>query len=186
MNELYGEKKKSSKRRLFYIAAVILVLAVVLKFLPQGAVARLAFVVAADNPAELTLSIPKDCFMEKVYLRSKNSVPKSGKLFTLSVNNVKFEVKDLEKLELIEGDSEPDMEKRTAPVDWAQFKDHRVFNIVCIEINPEIKRYDLDLVFEIRGNPDTIKDWQKFVQLKRMSESFSIKALPEKNSVKSK
>ena len=95
MNELYSSNNNQfrSRRRWIYIISALIILCV-LMLLPGAATARLSLVIASENPAEVVLTPPKDCRLEKVYFKANEHVPRQGKLVTLVVNGFEFPVAD--------------------------------------------------------------------------------------------
>ena len=176
MNELYNstEKKHSSRRRWIYLTAAMIVLCVLMA-MPGAKTARLEMVIARDNPIEVVLTPPKDCRLERVYLKANEFVPRTGKLVTLVVNEIKFPVEDWEKLPSVKVDSDPGFENRNAPIAWEKLKGAKSLKVYCEDLNEKLARHDLALVFEITGNPDKVKNWQSFVTLHSKNEPLLIK-----------
>lgn len=179
MNELYGNinaRPRSGRRWIYMISALIILC--VLMLLPGAQTARLSFVISHENPAEVVLTPPKDCRLEKVYLKANSHVPRQGKLVTLIVNGLKFPVADFEKLEAIDAPADDGCENRNAPIDWNKLKGAKSLTISYEDMNKDLDRYDLELVFEITGNPDKIKNWQSFVQLYSKKAPMIVKKAP--------
>ena len=179
MNELYGnedKKKKSSKRRWIYLASAMVVL-VVLLLLPQAQTVRLSLVVVQNDPPEMILTLPKDCLLEKVYLRGNEHVPGQGKLFVLQVNGKKFTLSDFKNMPEADAEKEAGYENRLPDVPWKDLFEQRTIKVLCSEVNPAVARYDLELVFEVSGAPDTVKKWHEFVKLRAIDNK-----LPEKST----
>lgn len=164
MNELYGEKKRRGSRRWIYLTLALIVLAVFV-LLPKPATVRLALLVAPDHSVEMVLALPKGCRLVKVYLRGNEHVPKKGKLFTLDINNHKFEIADFADQVEVEANIEPGYENRHAAIDWNLMKGDKVLTVFCSDVNKDIQRNDLELVFEVAGDPEVVKNWNKIVQL---------------------
>ena len=164
MNELYKEKKPRSNRRWIYLTLALIVVAVFV-LLPKPATVRLALLVAPDHSVEMVLSLPKGCRLAKVYLRGNEHVPKKGKLFTLDINKHKFEIADFADQVEIEANIEPGYENRHAAIDWTLMKGEKVLTIFYSDVNKEIQRNDLELVFEVVGDPEIVKNWNNIVQL---------------------
>ena len=166
MNELYSSNNNQfrSRRRWIYIISALIILCV-LMLLPGAATARLSLVIASENPAEVVLTPPKDCRLEKVYFKANEHVPRQGKLFTLVVNGFEFPVADFEKLAAADEPAELGIEYKHAPVDWEKLKGAKSLTVSYKDVNETLQRYDLELVFYLSGNPDKIKNWQNFVKL---------------------
>ena len=177
MNELFEtkEKRTRSSRRWIYLTAATLVLGVLI-ILPGVQTVSLSLVIDGKQPVEMNLRIPKDCQLEMVYLRSNKNGPAAGKLFTLHVNNEKFEIKDIEKLPSVKVQAEEGWAHHNAPIDWNLFKGQNRFIIYCSEVNPAVARYDLELVFRMRGPKDTVEKWDEFVQLRSRNDFLAVPA----------
>ena len=181
MNELYNSQtnNRRSRRRWIYIIATLIILGV-LMMMPGAKTARLSLVIAHDNPAEMVLTPPKDCKLEQVYLKANEHVPRTGKIVTLVVNNIKFPVADFDKLDEVKAPAEVGFENRNAPIDWNKLKGAKELTISYEDLHKDLQRYDLELVFQITGNPDKIKNWQSFVKLYSKNAPLLIKkAVPE-------
>lgn len=176
MNELYNnqERKPRSRRRWIYLVAAMIILCVLMA-MPGAKTARLELVIARDNPIEVVLTPPKDCRLERVYLKANSHVPRTGKLVTLVVNEIKFPVADFEKLPQVDVAADEGFENRQAPIDWEKLKGAKSLKVYCEELNEKLARHDLALVFEITGNPDTVKNWQSFVTLYSKNAPLLIK-----------
>ena len=133
--------------------------------MPGAKTARLSLVMAHDNPAEMVLTPPKDCKLERVYLKANEHVPRKGKLAVLVINGLKFPIADFENLENVDAPADPGFENRNAPIDRNKLKGAKSLTISYEELHKDLQRYDLELVFQITGNPDKIKNWQSFVAL---------------------
>ncbi len=179
MNELYGNNnaRPRSGRRWIYMVSALIILGV-LMLLPGAQTARLSFVISHENPAEVVLTPPKDCRLEKVYLKANSHVPRKGKLVTLIVNGLKFPVADFEKLDSIDAPADAGCENRNAPIDWNKLKGAKSLTIAYEDVNNALDRYDLELVFEVTGNPDKIKNWQSFVKLYSKNLPMIVKKAP--------
>ncbi len=166
MNELYGnnDQRPRSRRRWIYMVSALIILCV-LMLLPGAATARLSLVIANENPAEVVMTPPKDCRLEKVYFKANEHVPRQGKLVTLIVNGLEFPVADFEKLPAADEAADAGFENRHAPIDWDKLKGAKSLTVSYKDVNKALQRYDLELVFQLTGNPDKIKNWQSFVQL---------------------
>ena len=175
MNELFEttEKRNRSSRRWIYVIITTAVLAVLI-LLPGVQTVSLSLVVDGREPVEMNLRIPEDCQLEMVYLRSNENVPKTGKLFTLHINNEKFVIEDIEKLPAVKVQAEAGWAHHNAPIDWNRFKGQNRFVIYCSEVSEVVKRYDLELVFRMRGAKDTVEKWEKFVQLRSRNDWFNM------------
>lgn len=168
MNELYGEKKPTLRGRMkrwIFIAMAVCAVGWGLTFLFPPATARLALVVAQDHDVEMVLTLIKGCRLDKVYLRGNEKVPRQGKLFTLNINKHQFEITDFEKQPEIKANVEPGYQNRHAAIDWNLMKGDTTLSIFYTDVNKSIQRNDLDLVFEVVGDPEIVKDWNKFVKL---------------------
>ena len=176
MNELYssGNQPHRSRRRWVYILATLIILGF-LMMMPGAKTARLSLVIAHENPAEMVLTPPKDCKLEMVYLRANEHVPRQGKLAVLVINGLKFPVVDFEKLDSVKAPVEPGCENRNAPIDWNKLKGATSLTVSYEELHKDLQRYDLELVFQITGNPDKIKNWQSFVTLSSKDTPLLIK-----------
>ena len=153
--------------------------------MPGAKTARLSLVIARDNPAEMVLTPPKDCKLELVYLKANEHVPRKGQLAVLVINGIKFPIADFEKLDGVKAPAEAGFENRNAPIDWNKLKGAKSLTISYENLHKDLQRYDLELVFQITGNPDKIKNWQSFVTLYSKKAPVIIKkANPE--PVKSK
>lgn len=174
MNELYGEKKPTFKGRMkrwIFVAMAVCAVGWGLTFLFPPATARLALVVAQDHEVEMVLTLIKGCRLDKVYLRGNDKVPKEGKLFTLVINDHKFDIADFEKQPEINANVEAGYKNRHAAIDWNLMKGDTTLKVYYIDVHKDIKRDDLDLVFEVVGDPEIVKDWNKFVKLYSRSSS---------------
>ncbi|MBE6367346.1 MAG: hypothetical protein E7052_05485 [Lentisphaerae bacterium] len=170
MNELYGnpeKTKRGSKRRWIYLTAAMVVLAVLL-LLPKAKTVRFSLVVHPGNPVEMVLNLPEDCVLDKVYLRSSSHVPRQGKLFELKAGGKLFEVAELAKLTPGEADSDNNYTRNLLDVPWKSLFDGRTLTVSCHNINSQIQQYDMELVFEVSGSPETVKEWHNLVKLRHL------------------
>ena len=176
MNELYNnsDRKPRSRRRWIYLIAAMIILCVLMA-MPGAKTARLEMVIARDNPIEVVLTPPKDCRLERVYLKANSHVPRTGKLVTLIVNELKFPVEEFEKLSTVNVEADEGFENRLAPIDWEKLRGAKSLKVSFEDLNDKLARYDLALVFEITGNPDKIKNWQEFVTLYSKNTPLLIK-----------
>ena len=146
----------------------MVVLCVIL-LLPTPQTVRLALVVAADNPVKMILNIPADCKLQGVYLRGNAQVPREGELFVLDINGSRFKVADFGKLDFFQARQEPGFENRALDRScWETLVDHGTMTVRCDEVAPTIRRYDLELVFEVSGPQESVRNWNQFVTLKSL------------------
>ena len=181
MNELYGDNnaKPRSKRRWIYLLAALIILCVLMA-MPGAATAQLEMVIDKDNPIEVVLTPPKDCRLERVFFKANNHVPRSGKLVTLVVNGMKIPAADWDKLDTVDVAADEGCENRNAPIDWNKFKGVKTLTVAFEDVNKNLQRYDLSLIFQLVGNPDKIKNWHSFVTISRKDAPLLIKkAVPE-------
>ena len=166
MNELYTNSEKSprSRRRWIYLIAAMIVLAC---FLALGKLqtVRLSLIVAQDNPAEMVLQIPSDCKLQNVYLRGTDNVPAAGRLFTLEINGREYEITDFSKMPAVDVSNEAGFSSRALPLDLKELQTCSQITVSCLQVDSAVQRYDLEVVFEVCGEPETVKNWNRFVQL---------------------
>ena len=179
MNELYGnntDKPRSKRRWIYMLAAMIILLC--LMAMPGAQTARLSLLIDKNNPPEMILNIPKDCRLEKVYLKADKHVPRNENLLTLTVNDLDFPVANFSALDPIDAAADEGCENRNAPINWDKLRGAKSLKISYKDVNSKLQKNDLELVFEVVGNPDTVKNWRSFVQLYAKPLPGVKKALP--------
>ena len=186
INAFLNQQRPRRNRRWVYITAALVVLGIIV-LMPKAQTVRLALVIAQENPVQMSLTVPQGCVLDKVYLAGSGTLPRSGKLFTLKINEHEYEVSDFDQLVPIKTDDSSDkIDTRLTRVDWNVFKGVKTFNVSYSNVDPAIERYALELVFEVAGDPETVKKWHEFVQLKSAENTPLDRMLESSSSGKSK
>ncbi len=168
MNELYKEKKTTvSRRRWIYVLSVLIMASAILYlFFPNPAEARLAMVITPEENLELELKVLPDCALKNIYLRALPEVPASGEICTLIINGQAVKISDLSRSSIVDGEKYRNYLNLAIPYDLQLLAEADLITISYCNVNPAIERYDLELVVEIMGNPDSVKNWNEFVAVR--------------------
>ena len=179
--------KASTKRRWIYIVSVALILCcVLLCFSPKTTTARFALVIAPadvhNSVASATVTIPTECMLQTIYLRGNKNVPREGELMTLVINGEKITVANFGQLPTAKGEQVPEFENKLVQLDFKKLSKEKNLVITYENLHPAVKRNDLELVVEIVGDSEVVKDWNSLVKISRPRLDTPKPAVPEKNS----
>ena len=179
--------KASTKRRWIYIVSIALILCCVLLFFsPKTTTARIALAIAPadvhNDVASVAMTVPTECMLQTVYLRGNKNVPREGELMTLIINGEKISVANFGSLPNAKGEQIPDFENKLVQLDFKKLSKEKNLVITYENLHPAVKRNDLELVVEIVGEDEVVKNWNSFIKLNRRHLDTPKPAVPEKNS----
>ena len=163
--------KSSTKRRWIYLTAILLAVCCLLLVIgPKVDTANLQMVISPiehNSVAEFVIEIPNDCRLENVYLRGNDKVPLEGKLMTLLINDEKFEIDNYGHLVPFEGKVIEGFTNKQLPLDIKKLRNNRKMIVSYENLAPSVKRNDLELVFVISGESETLKNWNNIAKVRR-------------------
>jgi hypothetical protein len=167
MNELYktAEPRKSSKRRWIYLICALVVGAGFL-LMPQGRTALWDIAVIPGSKNIWSMTIPKDCRLEKLYLRCSTELPQEGKLFELNINGQTFEIADIGKLAAVNVTPIDGYEFKLMPFDWSALAKAETLDISFDAVKANLPENGLFIGVELYGAEDSVKNWRKFIVLR--------------------
>ena len=163
--------KAAVKRRWVYLVSALLAACCLLMVVsPKTTIARMAIVVApADKDgtvSELVMNIPKDCLLDKIYLRGNGNVPREGRLFTLVINGVKYNISDFGQLAAANGEVVEGYENKSVALPFDTLKKAEELVVSYEDLDSRVKREDLFLIIEVGGDDDTVKKWNEVIKLR--------------------
>ena len=159
------------KRRWIYlVSALLAVCCLLLVISPKATIARMAIVIAPVDKdgtvSELVMSIPEDCLLDKIYLRGNGNVPRDGRLVTLIINGVKYNVADFGQLSAADGEVVEGYENKSVVLPLDTLKKAEELIVSYEGLDSRVKREDLFLIIEVAGEEDTVKKWNEVIKLR--------------------
>jgi hypothetical protein len=157
-------------RWIYLVSALLAACCLLMVISPKPTSARMAIVVApADKDgtvSELVMNIPDDCLLDKIYLRGNSNLPRDGRLVTLIINDVKYNIADFGQLATAAGEVLEGYENKSVTLPMDTLKKAKELVVSYDGLDSRVKREDLFLIIEVAGEEDTVKKWNEVIKLR--------------------
>ena len=164
-------KERTRRRWIYLVTTLIVVMGVLLVALPQADVVRLAIVVSppdADGSySEMLIKVPAGGRIKTIYLRGNSeALADSDKFGVILINGEPVELADFKNMPDCKGEEKDGFANKALPVKIKKLRQRSDLTVSCKELAPFIKHGDLEVVVELEGDSESVKDWRDIYKLR--------------------